>query len=185
VDEVSLPRLAPGLLSHDRNAPLDWSASFEFRSETLRRFNPLPFLLQLLQEVPGLRPRVGALHTVLVELYSNALEHGVLQLDSSLKRDACGFAHYYGERRSRLERLREGHVRFHLGVWPEPGGGRLTLEVEDSGSGFDPSATLGAQHRGDRFSGRGLTLVRNLADRCEWRQDGRGIRVEFAWRDQA
>lgn len=66
-----------------QSSPLDWSASFEFRAQTLKRFNPLPFLLQLLLEVQGLRDQGGALYTVLAELYSNALEHGVLGLDSS------------------------------------------------------------------------------------------------------
>lgn len=30
------------------SSPLDWSVSFEFRAETLKHFNPLPHVLQLL-----------------------------------------------------------------------------------------------------------------------------------------
>ena len=55
-----------------QSCPLDWSVSFEFRAASLKRFNPLPYLLQLLSEVHGLRARSGALYTVLAELYSNA-----------------------------------------------------------------------------------------------------------------
>lgn len=91
---------------------MDWSASFEFRALSLRHFNPLPFLLQLLLDVRALRPRGGELYTVLAELYSNALEHGVMNLDSSLKRDARGFAEYYRERHLRLASLDEGMCAF-------------------------------------------------------------------------
>jgi len=103
---------------------MDWSASFEFRALSLRHFNPLPFLLQLLLDVRALRPRGGELYTVLAELYSNALEHGVMNLDSSLKRDASGFAEYYRERHLRLASLDEGYVRFHLQILPQEQGGR-------------------------------------------------------------
>lgn len=50
----------------------------------------MPYLLQLLLEIHGLREQSGALYSVMAELYSNALEHGVLGLDSRLKRDAQG-----------------------------------------------------------------------------------------------
>lgn len=96
------------------SSPLDWSVSFEFRAETLKHFNPLPHVLQLLLEVHDLRARGGALYTVLAELYSNALEHGVIGLDSTMKSDAAGFARYYQERVSRLQALRDGYVRLHL-----------------------------------------------------------------------
>ncbi|MBS7663060.1 fused response regulator/phosphatase [Pseudomonas lalucatii] len=168
-----------------QNNPLDWSASFEFRGETLRRFNPLPFLLQLLLEVQGLRPQGGALYSVLAELYSNALEHGVLGLDSALKRDAEGFAEYYRQRSARLADLAGGYVRFHLNLFPEAAGGRLVVRVEDSGPGFDGQAVLDRQMALDSLCGRGLALVRQLSERCTWPDDGRGVCVEFAWRLEA
>jgi CheY-like chemotaxis protein len=163
------------------SATQDWSASFEFRAETLRHFNPLPFLLQLLLDVQGLRNRGGALYGVLAELYSNALEHGVLGLDSSLKSSADGFAEYYRQRRERLACLDAGYVRFHLHLSPQPGGGRLLVRVEDSGDGFDAASLLNAAPPLDGLSGRGLQLIRRLADECTWTPDGRGVSVVFRW----
>lgn len=168
-----------------QSCPMDCSVSFEFRAETLKRFNPLPYLLQLLLEVQELRSQGGMLYTVLAELYSNALEHGVMGLDSSLKRDALGFAEYYRERRARLAALREGYVRFHLDLHPEAQGGRLRIRVEDSGPGFDVQRMLDMQGSLDRFSGRGLKLVRQLADSCTWAEDGRSVCVEFSWSAKA
>ena len=187
VPDASLQRPPLAFSESGLGGTQDWSCSFEFRAPTLRHFNPLPFLLQLLMEVHDLRPRGGALYTVLAELYSNALEHGVMSLESRLKCDAQGFARYYEERRRRLESLDHGFVRFHIDLAPHGDGGRLLVRVEDSGNGFDVNAVLQAQAQcaPGSFSGRGLTLVRSLADRCQWSADGKSVSVEFFWSAQA
>jgi anti-sigma regulatory factor (Ser/Thr protein kinase) len=141
----------------------------------------LPYLLQLLQEVHGLRQQSSELYIVLAELYSNALEHGVLGLDSALKQNAEGFALYYQQRAERLDGLKDGFIRFHFQVIPAGQGGRLTVEVHDSGNGFDAEHVLSLPPAIDQLSGRGLSLVRQLSDRCRWSEDGRTASVEFAW----
>ncbi|QAX84056.1 fused response regulator/phosphatase [Pseudomonas sp. DTU12.3] len=176
---------APVYSDSGQSCPLDWSVSFEFRGATLRRFNPMPYLLQLLQEVHGLRAQSGALYSVLAELYSNALEHGVLGLDSSLKRDAAGFARYYEQRNTRLEALQDGYVRVHLQVLPKGEGGCLVVRVEDSGKGFDVARVMERPLEGVRLSGRGVSLVRQLGRNASWSDEGRSARVEFFWEVQA
>jgi CheY-like chemotaxis protein len=164
-----------------QSCPLDWSVSFEFRAATLKRFNPLPYLLQLLLEVHGLRAQSGALYSVLAELYSNALEHGVLGLDSSLKRDASGFARYYQERNSRLDQLQDGYVRLHLQVTPKGEGGCLSIRVDDSGKGFDVARVMERPVDGVGLSGRGVGLIRQLSRKASWSDEGRSAHVEFYW----
>ncbi|MDR6713208.1 CheY-like chemotaxis protein [Pseudomonas hunanensis] len=164
-----------------RSSPLDWSLSYELRGASLKRFNPVPYLLQLLQEIHGLRPSSGLLHTLLSELYSNALEHGVLGLDSTLKRDALGFAAYYRERGARLAGLVAGHVRFDLKVEPRGDGGRLIIEIRDSGSGFDVQQLLAQPLQAQGLSGRGVNLVRRLSQHAQWTEGGRCARVEVLW----
>ncbi|KAA0996414.1 fused response regulator/phosphatase [Pseudomonas sp. ANT_J12] len=173
----------PALVYSDsgQSCPLDWSVSFEFRAATLKRFNPLPYLLQLLLEVHGLRAQSGALYSVLAELYSNALEHGVLGLDSSLKRDASGFARYYQERNSRLDQLQDGYVRLHLQVTPKGEGGCLSIRVDDSGKGFDVARVMERPVDGVGLSGRGVGLIRQLSRKASWSDEGRSAHVEFYW----
>lgn len=185
--EISLLEAAqlspPALVYSDsgQSCPLDWSVSFEFRADTLKRYNPLPYLLQLLLEVHGLRAQSGALYSVLAELYSNALEHGVLGLDSSLKRDAAGFARYYQQRNERLDELRDGYVRVHLQIAPHGEGGQLIIRVEDSGEGFDVARVMERPVDGGRLSGRGVSLIRQLSRNASWSDNGRSARVEFFW----
>ncbi|RLU06682.1 fused response regulator/phosphatase [Pseudomonas prosekii] len=181
LDAQHLSPPAPVYSDSGQSCPLDWSVSFEFRAASLKRFNPLPYLLQLLQEVHGLRAQSGALYSVLAELYSNALEHGVLGLDSSLKRDASGFARYYQERNTRLDQLQDGYVRLHLQVTPTEQGGRLNIRVDDSGKGFDVARVMQRPVDGVRLSGRGVSLIRQLSHKASWSDDGRSAHVEFYW----
>jgi len=189
--EIGLPEVGAPLpvamvySASGESCPLDWSVNFEFRATTLQRFNPLPYLLQLLMEVHGLRALSGALYSVLAELYSNALEHGVLGLDSSLKRDVSGFAQYYEQRSQRLFELDEGFVRVSLRVIPEGAGGRLFIEVEDSGVGFDFERVMARPLEVGRLSGRGVGLIRQLSHCARWSKGGRCAHVEFSWGPQA
>ena len=177
----SMRATGPLYADSGQSCPLDWSVGFEFRAETLKRYNPLPYLLQLLLEIHGLREQSGALYSVMTELYSNALEHGVLGLDSRLKRDAEGFAQYYRERNERLMRLNSGYVRVQVQVAPTVTGGRMSLRIEDSGPGFDVEQVLARPLDVDRLSGRGLSLVRQLSSDVRWSDGGRSVCVEFCW----
>lgn len=60
-------------------------------------------------------------------------------------------------------------------------GGRCTIEVLDSGSGFDPSAVSDEMPPPDAPSGRGVALMRYLTDELEVRSDprhGTSVRME-------
>jgi len=170
-----------GHADRGRSSPLDWSLGFELRGETLRWVNPVPQLLQLLQEIHGLRPLAGHLHSVFAELYSNALEHGVLGLDSALKGDAAGFAEFYRLRGERLAQQVDGYIRIDLKVEPWERGGRLIIEIRDSGVGFDVEQVLARLPRQDAFSGRGIQLVRRLSQDAQWIEGGRCAKVEVLW----
>lgn len=158
-------------------AAQDWHLAYTFRAASIRQYNPLPFLLETLMEIPGLRPHAGTLFTILSELYSNALEHGLLRLDSAWKRDSEGFTYYYSERNQRLSELQDGWIRLALDHQPNATGGRLSLEIEDSGDGFEQQPPAS----GEAYAGRGLTLISALADSVSFNQAGNRVTVEFDW----
>lgn len=160
--------------------PPDWSMSYELRPLTLREFNPLPLLTHLLMEVPGLRPHSGKIYTILAELYSNALEHGVLGLNSALKASPTGFAEYYGQRVSRLESLDDGKVIFHLDHEPMENGGRLTMRVQDSGEGFEHD-DKDEEHKTSGYCGRGIPLINTMCESVRYLGNGNQVEVVFLW----
>ena len=166
--------------------PSRWCSSYELRGHALGQFNPLPMLLQICMEVPGLRPFGGQVYTVLAEMFSNALEHGILRLSSELKRSAQGFSLYYAERASRLEHIEDEWIRFSLEHVPQPRGGRLDIVCEDSGSGFDYTAHIDRSEAQSStpsklYSGRGIALLRELCRNVRYSEKGNRVAAEFHW----
>jgi two-component sensor histidine kinase len=159
----------------------DWSFSCEFGTESLRLFDPVPLLTHFLIQVPGLKPYTNTLNTILAELYSNALEHGILQLDSALKSTADGFATYYALRHERLNDLESGAVRFDMSHDPSEKGGVLVLEVSDTGSGFMGGRGASGDGGITHYYGRGIRLIESLCRKMEFVAPGNRVRVEFEW----
>ncbi|WP_217474663.1 ATP-binding SpoIIE family protein phosphatase [Stutzerimonas stutzeri] len=165
--------------------PRDWSVGFDMRPSSLRAANPLPMTMQLLLQIAPLRHRAGTIYAVLTELYANALEHGVLLLDSAWKSDARGFAQYYQERQRRLDELEEGFVSIEMSVKSDGASGYLRIGVRDSGPGFDVQGTLNKQYHAECLGGRGLRMIRQMSDRFYWQPDGKLLNVEFHWAGHA
>ena len=164
------------------SGPRQWHLSYEVGGETLRDFNPIPLLLQICTQVPGLRLHSGAIYTILTELFNNALEHGILRLSSSLKSSTEGFSAYYFEREKRLKMLETDTVRFDIQHVPAVDGGHLHVGVRDSGYGFEPPDLRAHPTGTNRYAGRGIPLLHALCDTLEWSDSGREIRVSYRWR---
>lgn len=162
--------------------PSDWSFAFEVHPLSLRTADPLPILQKILTDLPGLRPRSGELFTVLSELYSNALEHGLLGLDSAIKVSPQGFTRYYKERARRLHALAEGFIRFDIDYQTDGRNSRLALVVSDSGKGFDVSGMAEVvDSDAIDYSGRGLQLIYAICSSVEYLGNGSQVKVVFEW----
>jgi two-component system, HptB-dependent secretion and biofilm response regulator len=164
--------------SHHHTWPLDWFFSYELRAQSLRNFDPLPMVLQILMECPGLRPYRGTVFTIVSELFSNALDHGILNLDSSLKTSTVGFSEYYELRKQRLEVLKEGSITINMEHQPTKEGGQLIMSFKDTGNGFDVTNIMNSNNN---YSGRGLALIAKLCDSVEHSENGKNIKVCYSW----
>lgn len=172
---------ADALSGHVSTGLMEWVLDFEVKPSTFRLFDPLPLLLNILVEVPGLRRHSGSLYTILAELYSNALEHGVLGLKSEWKGTPEGFARYYTERTKRLGELVDGYVSFHLSHNTTADGGYLLIRVGDSGEGFSYAEKLDGEHKTDGYSGRGIPLIRTLCESLRYIDKGSQVEAVFTW----
>ncbi|WP_108124464.1 ATP-binding SpoIIE family protein phosphatase [Saccharospirillum mangrovi] len=180
MDVLGLPLLHSSKASV--GGPMDWKMRLELGPQSLGVFNPLPLVLNILTEVEGLRTLSGELYTVLAELFNNGLEHGVLGLDSAVKDDALGFSHYYRMREERLAELQQGHLCLDILHRPIGDGGELTLEITDSGPGFDHShQDMASVTDNPGYSGRGLALVRQLCDELTFNPAGNSVRATLRW----
>lgn len=118
---------------------------------------------------------------VFVEFYLNVLEYGVIGFDLMMKSDVVGFVCYYQEWVSCLQVLCDGYVWLYLDLVLYGVGGCLLVWVEDSGEGFDVECVLNVVECQECFCGRGLCLICELFDCCQWLVDGKVVFVEFFW----
>lgn len=168
----------------DVGGPKDWKFSYELGPSSLKDFNPLPLLQQVLMGAPYLRSKATAIYAVLAELYSNALEHGVLGLRSEMKSSAEGFAQYYAARAQALENV-QGFVRFDIQGEIEGTHVDLRIRVTDSGEGFDYRSYVArakdelATDTG--YHGRGIRLLWDLCECVRYVDPGNQIEVTMTW----
>nr|WP_165856680.1 SpoIIE family protein phosphatase [Marinobacter sp. JSM 1782161] len=163
------------------SGPSNWSCEYRVCGDTMAQFNPLPLLLHICMEVPGLRRRGGEVYTILAELYTNALEHGVLQLPSSWKSSPEGFGRYYAERARRLKTVVDDAISFRLSHRIGRNGGQLTVVCQDSGDGFNYNKGKLSTLDQKGYAGRGLALLRELCDSLTHRGSGNEVEAIYSW----
>lgn len=161
--------------------PRDWLFSYELRGSSLKAFDPVPMLLNLVMEVPELRSKSGDIYKVIVELYSNALERGLLGLNSAMKNTSEGFAEYYRLREQRLEQLAGQSIRIQAEHRPLPEGGLLWVSVKDSGPGFDYHTVQNSPEGGNKFSGKGIPLLKKLCRDVRYSGVGNAVEIDYVW----
>ena len=162
--------------------PGNWQFSTRLDAAELRRADPIATVIQVMDVAQGLGPLRSPLFVILNELFSNALEHGLLGLDSGIKAGEHGFAAYYELRAARLEKLEEASIDIDCRHEADGNGGRLHIRVRQSGAGFDPGALAPEPAGARQLRGRGVQLVRSLAESLDYSDGGRIAEAVYRWR---
>jgi CheY-like chemotaxis protein len=165
---------------HDET-PADFSFEYVLNADSLRNTDPLPYVLQIITTVPGLSRFSSQIFMILSELYSNALEHGVLELSSSKKNSNDGFSLYYEERERNLAKLKKGYVKISVKVTSDKNDRVLILYVEDSGEGFDFASINYDISNTELLYNRGLALLDQLCHKLEFSKGGRAVAAHYHW----
>ena len=146
-------------------------------AERLKRIEIFPILQEFLSRFDPVGALDKSTFIVMSELFNNALEHGLLELDSRIKEEDNGTQRYALERESRLAALGEGAIVLDIARLESGDGAKIRVRVKDSGKGFDARAwnvDAGAQsRRGDR----GVGLVEQLCETVEYRDGGTEVEV--------
>lgn len=129
----------------------------------LKSFDVLPWLITWLNQLHFNQRQCQEMFLILSELYNNALDHGVLALDSRLKKQKDGFGLYLDMREERLAGLQHGAIEIELERIQENQVPYLKLRIRDSGKGFHVEAILNTDiSSSTRPDGRGIVLVKTL-----------------------
>ena len=160
--------------------------SFTLHADALRTDNFVDSLIDLLIRTDAsTRAQKQNLFLILSELYSNALEHGILRMDSSIKSKPGGFDEFVSTRLEKLAALSNGWIKIELKLFVHETNGRIILWVEDSGHGFDlqcdpvdPTTPICTE---PLLSGRGLFLVRSLCRDFIIEGNGNKVTAVYEW----
>jgi len=160
----------------------NWQLQLDFGPKELREELGMATLLGWLNQIGLSDNQLSDMLLIVTELYNNALDHGVLALDSSEKHSSTGFASYLLDRAGRLFNLEQGWIHVAMAHVTEEGRPLLRLTIRDSGHGFDH--TRYEQHEPDELAmhGRGIALVRRLCERMHYLDNGSGVEVEYILR---
>lgn len=160
--------------------PSHWRVLLELKIDALRQADPLPSVLQLVTELQALNEHRQRIYMVVAEMFSNALDHGLLRLDSALKDSPQGFAEYYERRKQALAALAEGWITIELVHVPSAGGGQLTVTVRDSGPGYNKALSADINTNVSE-SGRGMALLHTLCVTVVVHPPGNCVEATYEW----
>ncbi|MDG4812503.1 fused response regulator/phosphatase [Hydrogenovibrio sp. 3SP14C1] len=163
-------------------APADWSLFYCLGIHVLKQNeNPIESIIDAMMGVQSLVNFKEDFHIILSELFSNALEHGLLKLDSTIKQKENGFIDYLNEKKSSLRGLEDGEITIEIKHAPLSAmKGRVHFIVSHNGDGkvdFD----LGQSVSDKVFSGRGIKIIKSLSDEFYFKQGGAQVEAIYEW----
>jgi serine phosphatase RsbU (regulator of sigma subunit) len=154
-----------------------------FDAATLAFDDPLKEIWEFLEaRLRGGDREIAIVFNVVSELFLNALDHGILQLDSALKDEVDGLRQFFELRATRLAQLKDdASVDVQVHVQERGPSRRILIRVESNGSGFSwraaeasaPPAPSTHRH------GRGIALIRSYCRHLRWENEGRVAEAEI------
>lgn len=165
----------------------NWGLQLLLTAPQLQRLDLEPLISNFCQVLGLDESRQGVFSLILRELLCNALDHGLLGLDSSLKREMDGFERYFQLRSERLQELHEGEIRLDINQHNDLNGNCLSIKVSDSGPGFDFHQLDPSSKQNDAVSyhGRGLMLLRQICSHLEFLGSGNQVIAVLRWNQQS
>ncbi len=154
--------------------------SIRLCSDYLKKVDPISEITDTVCSIKGVLRHKSNIFLILSEAYNNALEHGVLRMDSKLKRKRDGFIHYYNERESKLANLKDNFIELVIEYIPNKK--TLAIKVTDSGDGFNHQNALKSHNENDDF-GRGLKLLKEIASLVQYNNKGNEVYIEYILED--
>ena len=162
-----------------------WELRLRVGAERLRNVEVVPVLQEFMARFDPAGAIDESTFVVLNELFNNALEHGLLELDSRLKEKQNGHKAYALERDRRLAMLDDGVIIIDIARTESLDGPSLRVRIKDSGRGFDAEAWQSDSSALFRRLDRGIGLVEHLCDSVEYREGGTEIEVTRTLASQA
>jgi anti-sigma regulatory factor (Ser/Thr protein kinase) len=168
-----------------RQPARDWCFATVLSPPDIRDGDPVSRVVQVIDAAQSLGALRTRLFLILTELYSNALEHGLLRLESRLKHNPENFSEYCLLRARKLDQMDAGRIHLYCSHSATETGGALTIVVHHDGEGFDSSQRLRELPGNEDICGRGIALVRSVCSELTYDDEGRQATAVLHWRAAA
>lgn len=137
---------------------------------------PAPFIAAISRRFPD-AACIAALELALYEALANAIIHGNLGIDSSLRGSAAELRSYRAALAHALSDPARSARRVTICCYPQ--GDLLRLSVRDQGDGWDVTSRLHGPASAEAKSGRGLDLISQTAIAIHAEDRGRHLIMDF------
>ncbi|SDG82835.1 Serine phosphatase RsbU, regulator of sigma subunit [Vibrio xiamenensis] len=114
--------------------------------------------------------------SLLSELFANAIDHGLLNLDSKIKENPDGFFQFYQMREEKLQQL-DPHAWLRLDIDFLPQKHQIIFQLEHNGKGFDYHKVVSASE--SMTHGRGIVLATELCDKLQYSKQGKCVEAIY------
>lgn len=172
--KVPAPEIKIQNVSNDK--ALVWNFSVSLSVDDMKTSNPINKLSELLGSMPYISRHKGVLHVLLTEIYTNSLDHSILNFESMLKTDEDQFDEYYKKRDEALLKLKDAFINFDFRFFHDDDSHYLDIQVSDSGCGFQKKDS---KSNDEQLHGRGLGIIRNFSENMSFSEDGKTLHLLY------
>lgn len=164
--------------SRSNSHQIPWSFSTKLSASEIQSCSsPISKVLEVIGQHELIKDHSDYLFTILTELFSNALEHGILGLDSALKNDDDGYLEYYEQREQKLRELQQAEIVIDVGFQWDKTHAELAIRVKDSGCGFDFEHPIAVNDQAS--CGRGISLINSLCEEVRYSEGGTRVDLRY------
>ncbi|MBB1422749.1 fused response regulator/phosphatase [Pseudoalteromonas sp. SG43-7] len=167
---MAVPAAAEEQAAYSR---LPFNFSLTLNSRQIKQTDPVLEIVEVITQVGGLKEHRSDIFLLLSEAYNNALDHGVLGLDSAIKNKEDGFIEYYQLREATLAKLVDALIIVDIRYCPDTLS--LYFIICDSGNGF--ASTDSNANSNNREHGRGLSILEEIAEQVTYNSSGNQIEM--------
>jgi len=165
--------LTPEPEAKEAYSNLAFNFSLSLNAQQIKCTDPVYDVVNVLSSVEGLRSHRSNIFLLLSEAYNNALDHGVLGLDSDIKKQDDGFFKYYELREQALSKMKEAMIIIDMRYCPDTL--CLYFIICDSGRGFSSDSSTRTELNAE--FGRGLSLLEEVAEKVTYNASGNQVEM--------
>ncbi len=159
------------------DSTVPWEFKLHIEDQMLAR-DTVHNIIDMIGGSLALKENKGAIYTLLMEMFSNALDHGILGLDGKEKNTNENFDFFYKEKERRIKELSGSYIDVCVSYVPDNIEPLLKIKMAHNGNDFDNSAS--AETTSDALHGRGLGLIDAISKDTLYSDKGRCLSVTMA-----